>query len=143
MNIKKFKYLILLYFKMFKNNYYICHYCCDYYTHKLKDIKQHTSRKNKCKCNSLMSYDECMLLSVSKKFIFSFNISELIIDDISFIIKNYNDQINIINKNYKSFILNNITEKYVKKEDLIKEDLNNDNYLKKNQFDKSNQFGIF
>ena len=56
---------------MFKNNYYICHYCCNYYTHKLKDIKQHTSRKNKCKCNSLMSYDECMLLSISKKFIYT------------------------------------------------------------------------
>ncbi len=122
---------------MLKNNYYICHYCCDYYTHKLKDIKQHTSRKNKCKCNSLMSYDECMLLSVSKKFIFSFNINELTIDDISFIIKNYNDQINIINKNYKSFILNNIKKENLINEDSIKEDLKYDNndYLKQKYFD--------
>ncbi len=93
---------------MIKNTYYLCHYCCDYTTNKLKDIKQHTSRKNKCKCNTLMSYNESMLLSISKKFIFSFNINELTKDDISFITKNYNDTINIINKNYKNFILDNL-----------------------------------
>ncbi len=80
---------------------YICHYCMDYITINLKDIKKHVNRKNKCKCNTLLSYEEASLLSVTKKFIFLFDPIELIKDDYIFIIKNYTNDKNIIYKDFK------------------------------------------
>ncbi len=88
--------------------YYICHYCIDYKTINLKDIKKHVNRKNKCKCCTLLSFEQASLLSVTKKFIFTFNINELIKDDLIFIITNYCEQKNMIYKNFKQDIFNNL-----------------------------------
>ncbi len=88
--------------------YYICHYCNDYITVYLKDIKKHINRKNKCKCCTLLSFEQASLLSVTKKFTFTFNINELIKDDFIFIATNYCNIKNIINKNFKQEIFNNL-----------------------------------
>ena len=37
---------------------YICHYCIDYKTTQRKDMVKHFERKKKCKCNTILSYEE-------------------------------------------------------------------------------------
>ncbi len=102
--------------------YHICHYCCEYFTDKLKDIKQHINRKNKCSCCTLLSYSQSNILSTSKKFIFNFDINELNKDDLIFITRNYNETINIINKNFKNIFYENLNKFDNEKNDNEKND---------------------
>ena len=64
----------------------------------------HCIRKIKCSCNSNKSYDECTILSNNIKFYFYFDIKTLKVDDIRFIVDNYNNDENHIYKDYR-FIL--------------------------------------
>jgi hypothetical protein len=125
--------------KVKSKTYYICHYCVDYITVNLKDIKKHVNRKNKCKCSTLLSFDEASLLSINKKFIFLFDNCELIRDDYIFIVKNYTNNKNIIKKDFKNIENyqnnieekneednnNNDEEKYIQLNELISNDLTN------------------
>ncbi len=83
--------------------YYICHYCNSYICHHRKDMVNHCSRKLKCPCNSLLSYDECSVLSLYKKFYFYFDIEHLTKDDIMYIVKNYINDDNHIYEDYKKY----------------------------------------
>ncbi len=90
-----------------KELFYICHYCIDYKTSNRKDMVKHFNRKNICKCNNpINSYDDSKELTLSKKFYFHFDISNLIRTDYLFIINHYNE---IENHIYKDF--NKIPEK--------------------------------
>ncbi len=91
------------------NIYYICHHCCDYYTNYKSDIKRHFERKNKCKCNNMLnSFENSIILSINKKFIFkNVNISKLDKEDLLFIVNNYLSDDNYINKNYKKMNTDN------------------------------------
>ncbi len=79
---------------------FICHYCCNYLTNNKKDMKKHFQRINKCIHITLYNYEEALLLSSTKIFIFDFDYTELIQDDYIYIVNNYNDRENIINKNF-------------------------------------------
>ncbi len=79
---------------------YICHHCMTYCTYHRRDIVRHFDRKNKCKCNTLISYDQCKILSCQKIFIFDFNYLLLLNNDIIFIVNNYVEKINYIHKNF-------------------------------------------
>lgn len=88
-------------------NYYICHYCIDYKTDSLSDMYKHFKRKNKCKCSSLYSYEEAEILTKNRKYLFSFDIKNLLKDDYLYIITHYTDKNNNIHDNFKNIILNN------------------------------------
>ncbi len=92
-----------------KNTYYICHHCIDYKTTSLQDIKNHMNMKNKCNASSLtsISHERASFLSTNKKFIFTFNISNLLQDDYFYIIKNNNNIANYIYYNYKISVSDN------------------------------------
>ncbi len=103
--------------------YYICHYCIDYKTINLSDMIRHFKRKNKCKCNTLSSFEEAIVLSKKKKYKFNIDISNLSSDDIIYIITHYNEQTNIIDKNFRNNTLNN---------NLMNNNLNNNNLTNNN-----------
>ncbi len=86
---------------------YICHYCVDYITNNENSMKKHYQRKNKCNCFSKLLYEMAENLSLNKKFIFTFNYSNLFKNDILFIINHYTNKYNVIHKNYKKNIINN------------------------------------
>jgi hypothetical protein len=114
---------------------YICHYCLTYNTKNKCDMIKHFNRKTKCECNTLNSYEEAQILSPSKKYIFNINYKKLSINDILFIITNYNDTINYITTNYKKTIKNN------KNNEIINEFKNNEvenNEIKNNEI-KNNE----
>ncbi len=98
--------------------FYICHHCNIYIAHHIKDMINHHNRKIPCKRNILIqnkniSYDECSILSVNKKFYVDFNIRILPKEEIMFIVFNYTNYVNQIYLNYKSEYLifnNNNTE---------------------------------
>ncbi len=81
--------------------YYICHYCMDYRTDVKGDMKKHFSRKNKCKCMTTISYEMAKELTLNKVFEFTFDNSNLLMNDIIFIVNNFNEKHNIINKKFK------------------------------------------
>jgi hypothetical protein len=56
------------------NNLYICHYCIDYKTNSLSDMIRHFKRKNMCKCNTLFTYENSIILSKKK---YKFTLSKL------------------------------------------------------------------
>ncbi len=130
------------------NFYYICHHCCDYSTTYKSDIKRHFERKNKCKCNNMLnSYENSIILSINKKFIFNnVNISKLQKEDFLFIVNNYGNDINYINKNYKKINnknheinLNQIKLNEIKNESNLNENIKNEsnlNYLQIDNLDK-------
>ncbi len=88
-------------------NYYICHYCIDYKTDSLSDMYKHFKRKNKCKCSTLYSYEEAEILTKNRKYLFSFDIKNLLKDDYLYIITHYTEKNNNIHNNFKDIILNN------------------------------------
>ncbi len=84
-----------------KELFYICHYCVDYKTSNRKDMVKHFNRKNICKCNNpINSYEDSKELTLSKKFYFHFDISNLIRSDYLFIINHYNNFENHIYTDY-------------------------------------------
>ncbi len=82
-------------------SYFICHYCCDYATVNKSDMISHLNKKKKCQCNSICSYEDAIILSSTKKYIFDFEIKHLSLDDYIYITTHYNDEINRIDKNFK------------------------------------------
>ncbi len=40
-----------------KHTYRICHYCVEYKTRVNRDRHKHVDRKNRCDCNTLLSYE--------------------------------------------------------------------------------------
>ncbi len=116
---------------------YICHNCLEYCTSNRKDLVRHLNRKYKCK-NYITetNYEDAKILSLGKKFYFHFNIKDILIEDLNFITKNYNNEENHIYINYKLVIDNTNEEKdknNIKEEgeDNIKEDGNLHNEFKK------------
>ncbi len=85
-----------------ENQLYICHYCVKYTTWNRKDMKKHFNRKKECKCMNLLSYEKAKELTLSKKFIFSFDYQNLLFEDYKYIITFYTDKINFIDKNFKN-----------------------------------------
>jgi hypothetical protein len=82
--------------------FHICHHCITYRTIYKKDMIKHFSRRNKCHANTIISYDEAFQLSVNKKFIFEGVLaSNLNIGDFIYIINNYTDEKNIIDKDFR------------------------------------------
>jgi hypothetical protein len=111
-----------------KHTYHICHYCVEYKTRFNRDMHKHFYRKNRCDCNTLLSYEESKLLTLHKKYVFLFDPVNLIKDDYLFIINNYNDQINYIYPNFKLIKTNELVLNNKKIEELTDknmEDLNN------------------
>jgi hypothetical protein len=87
---------------MNRNEYYqICHYCVEYKTTNPSDMIRHFKRKNKCKCKTIFSYEDSIELS-KKKYKFNFDIHELAMNDLIFIITHYNEDINIIDKKFRN-----------------------------------------
>ncbi len=122
---------------------FICHHCCDYVTNNKKDMKKHFQRKNQCKCNTLNTYEDAQILSTIKLFIFDFDYTKLIHDDFIYIINNYNDDENIINKNFykkNKIIKNKINENEneINKDEI--NEINNSDDNKKNKSKKSIEF---
>ncbi len=83
-------------------NFYICHHCVTFRTPYKKDIIRHFSRRNKCHANTIISYDEAYELSINKKFIFNnILVNHLNVNDFIYIINNYTDEKNIIDKDFR------------------------------------------
>ncbi len=91
--------------------YYICHYCFIYITFNTTDIRRHFDRKRKCKCFTLIPYEECEKLSVNRKYIFSFDIETLTQDDLIFITTHYTNSENLINQNFRKINIQDVIEK--------------------------------
>ncbi len=140
-----------------KNLYYICHYCVEYKTSIRKDMVKHFNRKIKCNCNSIISYENAKILTLSKKYYFYININNLSNNDLLFIVNHYNETNNHIYSNFKNIdlkILNNEeneeneeNEDYEEKDDYdieeddnsiidLEEDSHNDVYKKNEEFKK-------
>jgi hypothetical protein len=81
-------------------NLYICHYCVDYKTPSKMDMKKHFNKKKACHCMNLLPYEKAKLLTLSKKFIFTFDYSKLLKDDFLYIVKNFNCYENKIDENF-------------------------------------------
>ncbi len=90
--------------------YYICHYCFKHFTINKYDIKKHFDRKKKCICSTIIPYEECKKLSLTKKFIFTFEIETLTHDDLLFITTHYTDTENFINSNFRQINLQNFIQ---------------------------------
>ncbi len=106
---------------------YICHYCIDYKTKSKKDMDKHFNRKNKCNCNTILSYDECKTLTLNKKYYFCFDHRKLIRNDFIKIINLYVNKENYIYENYDDIniikLCNNFT---YNKNNLSEEDSDNE-----------------
>ena len=90
------------------NSFYICHCCLTYKSSLKNDIIRHLNKKNKCISNSLFSFDESLLYSPVKKYIFMMDIKLLSISDINKIVRLYTEPINYIYENYHIKEQNNI-----------------------------------
>ncbi len=110
---------------------YICHYCIDYKTKNKNDMEKHFNRKNKCECNTIISYEECKLLSPNKKYIFYFNYKNLFKNDFIKIINIYNQKENHIYENFNN--INNIKSIKNKNNEMIEY---NDNDEEDDKFNK-------
>ncbi len=120
---------------MCDNNLYICHYCVDYKTNSLSDMIRHFKRKNMCKCNTLFTYENSIILS-KKKYKFNFDIKSLSKEDFIYIITHYNEDINIINTDFRNNNINkinNIKQINETSENLIPVKI--DGYLYENMFE--------
>ena len=98
---------------------YICHYCVEYKTPSKMDMKKHFERKKECHCMNLVSYENAKILTLSKKFIFSFDYTKLLKDDFLYIIKNFNGYDNKIDEDFYQIkpIKNNFLNSFLKKKD--------------------------
>ncbi len=99
---------------------YICHYCIEYKTNNLSDIVRHFKRKNKCSCSTLNTYENAFELSKNKKYEFTFDTSNLSKSDYLYIISHYNNDINVINKNFIKTILTTTENNILSLEDINK-----------------------
>ncbi len=108
---------------------YICHYCIEYKTSSLSDLTRHFKRKNKCKCSTIMSYDDCKILSKNKKYEFTFDTNNLSKNDYIYIITHYTDENNIIQKNFKlnNILIKNTDTNLLVDNQEIKEDIKDNN----------------
>jgi hypothetical protein len=70
----------------------------------MSDMIRHFKRKNKCNQISTYNYEDSMVLSKTRKYNFSFSRNELNINDYLFIVGNYTDKINMINKNFHNMV---------------------------------------
>lgn len=85
-----------------EKSYHICHYCLDFISEYKNDVVKHYNKKINCIPYSLFySYEEAYLNSIFKKFVFKFDYNELDKNDLLFITKNYNNNINYISENFK------------------------------------------
>jgi hypothetical protein len=90
------------------------------------DMKKHFERKKECHCMNLVSYENAKILTLSKKFIFSFDYTKLLKDDFLYIIKNFNGYDNKIDEDFyqikpmKNNFLNSILKKREKENILEK-----------------------
>ncbi len=109
---------------------YICHYCIEYKTSSLSDLTRHFKRKNKCKCSTIMSYDDCKVLSKNKKYEFTFDTNNLSKNDYIYIITHYTDENNIIQKNFKlnNILIKNTDTNLLVDNQEIKEDIKDNNF---------------
>ncbi len=81
---------------------YICHYCLYYVTKNKSDMVKHYKKKKRCEQNNLKkTYNECEILSTSKKYIFNIDYKQLNINDILYIVTKYNEKVNYIKNDYK------------------------------------------
>ncbi len=80
---------------------YICYYCLDYVTDLSSNMTKYFQRKNKCKCSTLISYEEAEILSKKNKYIFNINTDSLSKDDYLYIVNHYYDEKNVINENFR------------------------------------------
>ncbi len=97
---------------------HICHYCIDYKTTQRKDMFKHFERKNKCECNTLLSYEDAKKLTLYKRFHFHFDPCQLMRKDYIKIVNFYNDKHNNIYENFAEFIYKtNIKTKLLKNEE--------------------------
>ncbi len=79
---------------------HICHYCVTYKSSSKTSMKKHFEKKKECNKANEISYEKAKLVSLSKKFIFTFDYSNLLKDDFLYIVTNFNCCENIINKNF-------------------------------------------
>ncbi len=93
--------------------YYICHCCLTYKSQLKNDIIRHLNKKNKCKSNTLFSFEEALLYSPVKKYIFMFDIKSISLNDMNKIITSYTAPLNYIYDNFDKInnISNNIDDK--------------------------------
>ncbi len=130
---------------------YICHYCVKYVTQNRKDMVKHCNRKNICTKYNEIFYEDSKILTLSKRFYFHFNMVNITINDLLFIVKNYTNEENYIYINYNEInkvndnkklmlIMNeninvidklNNNEKNNDEENNINESKNNQNHLYK------------
>ncbi len=120
-------------------SYYICHHCVSYRTPYKKDIIKHFSRQHKCAANTIISYDEAYYLSTSKRFIFvDILTSQLNLNDYIYIISNYTEEKNYIDKDFrkKHSLIQKLMEikKQMEEEEENKEDENKKHHRKKDLF---------
>ncbi len=107
---------------------YICHYCVDYKTSSKMDMKKHFDRKKKCQCMNLVSYENAKLLTLSKKFHFTFDYTHLLKDDFLYIIKNFNCYENVIHENFYKMkpVKNDFLNSILKNKNETKQNITNE-----------------
>jgi hypothetical protein len=114
------------------NSFYICHYCLTYKCYNKSDMTKHYNNKKKCCQNNIIDYNESKVLSLAKKYYFSFDINILNIFDLKYIVNNYTNEKNIINSNFK--LLDNV--KNINNQELIinnKKNIINNHEIIKNE----------
>ncbi len=108
------------------NTFYICHNCCDYKTYYKHDMNKHYKATNKCKTNYLpennINYEDKNNLSINRRYVFLFDHTYLTISDYIYIITNYCDDINYIQKDFKNNkLLKNSNETVINKNEIEKD----------------------
>ncbi len=107
-------------------SFYICHHCVIFNTSYKKDMIRHFSRRNKCKANTIFSFDEALDLSIHKKYILvDIEPHHLNLNDYIYIIHNYIDEKNYIEKNFRkknSLMIQNIKKNQEEEDKEDKED---------------------
>ncbi len=84
------------------NEYHICHRCASYKTHFRNDMVKHFERSNTCQSNLYYTKEKAINYSISKKYLFTFPIEKLTLNDYIFIIQNYSESYNVINEDYRN-----------------------------------------
>ncbi len=131
--IKKYKQRV----KYQKESLYICHRCCTYKTIYKSDIKRHIDRKNICKKNNIIIDDALIILSIEKKYFFSMdiNVDKLTLENMIYIVNNYNNDLNHINKYYKE---NNIESENILSLNTLEKNIIEENAIQKNTIEENN-----
>ncbi len=108
-----------------ENEIHICHHCVKYTTSSMSDMIRHFKRKNKCVSNSDYTYEEASKISTKKKYTFLFDYKNLNIEDLKFIILNYNQKINEITEDYRNIskVDISVNETVESIDDLIKKNI--------------------